>query len=208
MKSILCFGFGLALSIVGCGGNVSVDSTSGGGGGAGGGTTTGTTTGTGNDFTSCDGPGQCVLAVPGCCSGCGVPEVGDFAAVNSAKLDAYHTSVCPEETPCPACEGGINPNLFAYCDAGKCVAADVRTHAVSACATSADCHLRVGAGCCEGCGPVSESDLTVTSNAVPGLEALVCGPNAGCPECAPQYPPDVAPSCGGDGHCELVLLDN
>lgn len=197
----------------GCGGNVTVGTGGSGATGAGGAGGSAGTTGTAGSgatgtptFGACNGPGECMLAVPGCCSPCGMPELGAFVAINVAEATEYHNAVCPEETPCPACDTSPNPNLFAYCDAGKCVAADVRQHPVSACATGQDCHLRYGSGCCEGCGPASVSDLIAVSwDASPSLPALVCSPNADCPECLPGYPPEAAAFCADGGHCEVVL---
>jgi len=221
---VLYFDVGLALWMTGCGGDVTIGTGGAGGtggtGGAGGtggtaatGTSTTGSTATGtvtmnDDFAACSGPGQCVLAIPDCCGGCGVPEVGNFVAVNSAKLEAYSKSVCPEPEPCPDCPYGLNPHLFAYCDAGTCVAADVRTHAVSACTTSNDCQLRNGTSCCEGCGVASVYDLTaVASGANPSLVELVCVPEGGCPPCLPEYPPEASSVCGANGHCEIIVLE-
>jgi hypothetical protein len=215
MRNRLFFAMVLALSIAGCGGNVSV--AAGGAGGTGGTGNSGGNTGTSttattvtttpvNDFTACNAPGQCVLAAAGCCGPCGTPELDAYVAINGVNEPAFHKSVCPEEPPCVPCETTPNPNLFAYCDAGHCVAADIRTHAVSLCKTAADCRLRWGADCCEGCGLASLSDLTsVASTEMPTLETLVCAPEVGCPKCAAQYPSDANPVCGSDGHCEIVF---
>jgi len=208
MQNSFLLQLGLALAIAGCGGNVSVGTSGdGGNGGAGGGTTTSTGTPT-NDFAACTGPGQCVLAITNCCGPCGTPEIGDYAAVNQAQLGGYQKFVCPEETPCPACAAELNPHLFAYCDAGQCVAADARTHAVSACTSSDDCYLRVGTDCCESCGPISVSQLTAVTNAMPQIEALVCAPDTGCAECGSQLPPEALTLCGVSGHCEVVISDD
>jgi hypothetical protein len=187
----------LALSVNGCGGNVVAPGSGGGGTST---TTTGTTTSTTGGFFSCDGPGQCLLVEPGCCSGCGMQEIDALVAVNSAQVSAYHKSVCPVETPCPACASQPNPNLFAYCDNGTCRAADIRTHEVSACSSNADCHLRLGPGCCEACGG-SAFELTAVSA---GLEALVCSPSTACDDCVPQYPLDAEAVCS-NGHCGVVF---
>ena len=183
----------------GCGGDVSGGS--GGTGGSGAGTTTSTTTAT-TTYDSCDGPGQCVITHGGCCAGCGMPEAETVVAVNAAQIEGYRESVCPEGGACPACATQLNPNLFAYCDAGHCRAADVRTHAVSACATSADCTLRFGTDCCEPCGGSNEM-LTAVSGAG-GLSSLVCGAFMPCPPCVPQYPTDATVICDL-GHCQVAL---
>ncbi len=221
MKPRLFFSIGLlALAgVSGCGGNVDTGGNGGGGSGGGGATGTGTggattSTGTGtlpDAFTACDGPGQCTLALASCCAPCVVPELSDYAAVNVDQTGAYHDMICPVQPPCDACLGGYNPHLFAYCDvaAGKCVAADARTHAVSACTSADQCFLRGGTSCCESCDELDASELTALSTtAAPTLAELVCSPLAGaCPPCAPTYPGLVEPTCGDDGHCQVLVID-
>jgi hypothetical protein len=202
LSALLLSTFALAAAIPACGGNVSISGSNGGSAGAGGGTTT-TTTPAG-DFYACDGPGQCMLATPGCCDACGSPELGAFVAINSAKLDAYNKYVCPEPTPCPGCIFELNPNYIAYCQAGKCVAADVRTDPVSQCASDVDCRLRNGTSCCEGCGMVPASVVAVSYKAPQSMEALECSPDdVGCPKCAAQYPDGWTAACGASGHCSV-----
>lgn len=209
---LLASSFMFCFSTAACSGNVVVENTGGNHGGLGGGGNgqTGVTTSSGSltstspiDFAACDGPGQCMLAEPGCCPACGIPELGAFAPINSKYEADYQKYVCPEPTPCPACETIPNPNLFAYCDAGHCVAADVRTHAVSACKSSSDCHLRAGSACCEACGDVSfDSLIAVSGTSGVSLASLVCSPNGDCPDCIPNYPAAVA-TCADDGHCQV-----
>lgn len=176
----------------GCGGKV-IAGGSGGNGGNGGGADT---------FTACDGPGQCVLVGNSCCGTCGEEDLAGKKAVNGAQADAYFQSVCPDPTPCPACAAQPNPNLFAYCDNGTCRAADVRTHAVSACTSDADCTLRGGTECCQPCMP-TDSELTAV-NKTSDLSSLVCAPDEACGLCLTQYPPDAAAICNA-GHCEVIL---
>lgn len=213
---------GLLACVLGCGGNVAVGTGgAGGAGGAGGGTTTGTatasttsSTGTGgslpDDFTACDGPGQCTLVTVECCPPCGMPELPDVLAVHVAQGMAYKDYTCPDPVDCPACETGYNPHLFAYCDtaAGKCVAADTRTHAVSACTADEQCALRNGTECCENCNELQSYELTaVASGADPSLMELVCAPEIACPPCVPIYPADVIAICSNDGHCQVLPID-
>lgn len=205
MRKLLCFStLALLFAVPACGGNVSVSGSGGGGSGGAGGTTTGTTTtgttSSSDDFFSCNGPGQCVLAVPSCCSGCGIQEASAFEAVNAAKADAYFKDVCPEPMPCPECVSQPNPNLFAYCDSGKCAVADARTHPVSECGVDEDCHLRNGAGCCETCG-VDPNVVIAVSSLVQTIPSLTCAPDAGCPKCAAQYPEGWTAVCTEAAHC-------
>lgn len=207
------------LALGGCGGNVSGPGGGGAGaganGGAGGGVTTSSTASSSSTSTPsgadlCTGPGQCVLAFPGCCPPCGMPEVRHFEAVNEAFAAEYAKAVCPEPTPCPECETLVNPNLFAHCDGpSTCAVADVRTHAVSACTTDADCRLRVGAACCESCIEATFTDLTAVSNtADPSLEDLVCEPGTACPPCLPTIVEEVYVYCAQDGHCRTILPED
>jgi hypothetical protein len=199
---------GISLSVLACGGNVNVGGTGGSGGTVGSSASTSsasTSSSTGaDDFYSCNGPGQCTLAGTGCCSKCGPPALADFAAVSVSKLADYQKYVCPEPQPCPGCATVFDPNLIAYCSAGKCVAADIRTDALSACKADSDCHLRNGAACCESCVEDSSQVVAVSYTASPQLAELMCAPGGGCPKCLPQYPPDLAPACGGNGHCTYV----
>lgn len=212
-SALLLATFALAAALPACGGNVSISGGGGstGGAGAGGGTTTTPTTTmttptttAPDDFYACDGPGQCMLATPGCCEACGSPELGTFAAINRAKLDAFNKYVCPEPTPCPACVSETDPNYFAYCQAGKCVAADVRTDPVSQCSADADCRLRNGTACCEDCGMVPAFVVAVSFQAPQSMEALECTPDIGCPKCLPQYPAGWTAACGASGHCSVT----
>jgi hypothetical protein len=170
----------------------------GGAGGAGGGA----------DFAACDGPGQCALVPTGCCGTCGAPELSDLAAVNTARAAEFAESVCPEPIPCPKCATQPNPNLFATCRQGRCVAADARTDAVSACQQSSDCVLRYGMGCCESTCMGTEGELTCVS--VTGFQAihseLGCD-SVACDACLPVYPMFAVPLCNAQGHCEVGLIN-
>jgi hypothetical protein len=222
-----CFALcvGALVALAGCGGDVSVGNPGGAGGtggdggtshstyqtyptsGTGAGGTTGTsgTTGTVADFALCTGAGQCAMAIPGCCSPCGIPEAESFVGVNTSHLDEFAELVCPEPQPCPECATGLNPHLFAACQPDvTCNVFDVRTHDVSLCTSDADCFLRVGTGCCEPCDASSVFQLTaVSGTANLSLDALVCNPLFECPPCAPQYPPEAFAYCGADGHCAV-----
>jgi hypothetical protein len=147
-----------------CGGGVQGAGGSGAGGSGGGGS------GGGAAFDACTGPKQCVLTNATCCGVCGMPEVTDMVAVNQAKLDAFRGDLCPQPVGCPECAQEPNPNLFAYCEEGRCVAADARTHAVSACTDTSDCVLRYGMGCCESTCQGVESELTSVS--VQGFQSI------------------------------------
>lgn len=172
--------------------------------GAGGGATT-TTSGTNTSaFSACTGPGQCILMQPSCCSGCSTLELGSVVAVNEALAQEYFNFVCPDPVPCPECEPLPNPNLFAYCDNGQCVAADVRKEDFSKCASDADCALRATSGCCQPCSATAFEMIATQPGAEETLKSLVCAPDEGCSKCLPQYPPQVSAVCAANGHCAVA----
>jgi hypothetical protein len=178
-----------------------VEGPGGSGAGGGGGSASG-------DFSACDGPGQCALLPTGCCGGCGTQELTGLAAVNQARAADFALSVCPDPVPCPKCASTPNPNLFATCQAERCVAADARTDAVSACQKDSDCVLRYGMGCCESTCQGTEADLTCVS--VTGFQAahtaLGCD-SVACDACLPTYPMFAVPLCSAQGHCEVGLVN-
>ncbi|MCC6523558.1 MAG: hypothetical protein IT373_12950 [Polyangiaceae bacterium] len=203
---------GLVL-VAACGGEVFVSGT-GGAGGAGGQGAAGATGGTGPggsgggggiDFTACSGPGQCALRSVSCCGQCGAATPGDMIGVHHDFLDDYAAAYCAN-VACPGCFMPQDPNLFSYCEAGHCVAADVRALELAACNSAADCTLRWGLECCEGCGLApAEGLVAVNANAVGMLSALVCAPDWGCPDCLVQYPPGAMATCSA-GRCEVVFV--
>lgn len=212
---------GMAAVIAACGSSVS-DSSSGAGGAGGTGTGTGatgtgatgtgsgTTGGGGQDFGACDAMTQCVLAEPGCCGGCGQLTLDGVTPIAAAQAQAYFDATCPdpENTPCPGCASFSNGNLYAYCEAGQCQEGDVSKDELGACSVPSDCVLRWGSGCCEGCGGTFEPGLggdliAISASKLPELAAKVCVGDVGCPECAPQYPPNTFADCL-DGRCVIV----
>ncbi|MBI4951099.1 MAG: hypothetical protein HY908_03635 [Myxococcales bacterium] len=198
--------------VAACGGEVFVSGT-GGAGGAGGHGATGATGGTGPggsgvggiDYTACSGAGQCALRSESCCGQCGAATPGDMIGVHQDFLDDYAAAYCAN-VDCPGCFMPQDPNLFSYCEAGHCVAADVRALELAACNSAADCTLRWGLECCEGCGLApAEGLVAVNASAVGTLSTLVCAPGWGCLECLVQYPPGAMATCSA-GRCEVVFV--
>lgn len=200
--------------LVACGGSSIVDEGAGGAGssanaangsnGSNGSTgSTGNSTGTGGvNFGSCDGAGQCMLQVPGCCGVCGEPQLSDFDAINQAQSQAHFDATCTEDDPiCPGCATMPNPNVFAYCDMGTCVGVDMTTSDFNECETQDDCRLRNGLECCE-CGS-GQGWTAVPNDFVGTLGGLVCPPDSGCPECEPQPPEDAVALCT-EGRCVIA----
>jgi len=142
----------------------------------------------------CSDNSECTVVSESCCGSCGQPSPGDMVGVNSGRIRDYRGDSC-DRVDCPACFMEPDPNLIATCNAGRCEAIDVRTHAVSSCTGTSQCSLRVNTCCgCSSSGPIaihgsSESDFM----------SLVCVGDEVCPECFPAFPEwDV--SCQM-GHC-------
>jgi hypothetical protein len=181
-------GFGLAGLGTGCGGSTDIRSSA--------------------AYAICDGPGQCVALVPGCCGGCGAPTLAEVTGVNSDKQDAFRAATCGDPHPvCPACPTAPEPNLVAYCANGSCQAHDVRVDDVSACTKDDDCMLRA-ASCCEPCGPSSFELIALAKTHASDYRAKVCRPDAACSKCLPVYPAGLTASCASDGHCRVTEKGN
>jgi hypothetical protein len=124
--------------------------------------------------------------------------LNDFEAINEQHALAFRHSVCAVHDPvCDACLGTPNPNLFAVCEQGRCVAADMREHPFGACASPSDCQLRYGSFCCEStCSGSAEQVTAIAKTQISAHQQAVCSPLAGaCAECASQFPPGVVADC-------------
>lgn len=150
----------------------------------------------------CVVPSDCVLVSVSCCGSCGAVVRGDAAAVNRAHADAHRAAACPDGAGCPACFAEQDPTLLATCDAGRCVVVDLQAHAATVCASSSDCRVRA-VECCECGASITESTVVAISDPA-ALEALVCDPGTGCPECLPDYPDGFGATCDG-GRCAMVF---
>ncbi len=156
-------------------------------------------------FFDCDGQGaSCVLATPGCCSGCGQPQLSDFVAVAAGQTAAYRSYVCPDPSavPCPGCAVAENPNLQAVCRTGACVAIDLTKDALSACASNADCELHY-ASCCGSCGPTDVGLIALAKSQVNAYSQAICSPLIDCAPCPGpiQYPAGKRAVCDATKHC-------
>jgi hypothetical protein len=157
------------------------------------------------DWKACTGPGQCELALKGCCAPCGAPAVTDMDGVHREHVDDHRQAVCPEPMPCPKCATGFEPNLAAFCENKACAALDVREHSISNCEGDADCQLRY-AGCCEACGGAPEALIALNKTELQTYAQQVCAPDQDCPACAPIYPEGYAAVCNAKKHCEVKLV--
>jgi hypothetical protein len=162
-------------------------------------------------WTSCDGPGQCVLRIATCCADCKPKLIETMLAIRSDASSAVKVAVCESECKTPdscgivLCVHTTNYNV-AVCRAGSCEGVDIREDELSACATDDDCTLRWGVHCCEYCagGP---TDLVAVKK-TPSFSEALCGPQESCSSCAPApYPANASPVCNSAGHCEVKLAN-
>jgi hypothetical protein len=160
------------------------------------------------DFSACTVPSECVFAIIDCCGPCGVPSLSDYDAINAEFLDEHHAAVCTDPDPiCPGCAVMPNPELITTCDAtGHCLGLDTGAEDLSLCSVDEDCRIRAR-DCCE-CGASMSYDNLIAIRTDAGAEYsdLVCDPDMGCPECAPEYPGDVQAICDEDGHCTAWVI--
>jgi hypothetical protein len=158
------------------------------------------------NLDACAGPGECVLVAPICCSSCDPASDRSFVAINRAAATEYSRIHRCETVDCAACPPVAEPErtqqyFVATCDRGQCRTVDIRENDVTACATNADCVLRDGAECCEGC----DGHGIVSVNRNGNLGQLVCPvPTVGCPACAPIIPPEYQPLCS-NGRCGITF---
>ena len=161
-----------------------------------------------SDLAACSSNSECVVVPIGCCS-CGSGPLSNYTAINSNYANQYNQRCAAVDcAPCPP--GPVNPDdpahyYVASCqampDIGKhCVAIDLGTRDITQCTSPADCTLRSGTGCCQGCGG---SPVSININKESALEQLVCGPEpVGCPLCLPLFP-DQTPTCN-TGRCGFI----
>jgi hypothetical protein len=160
------------------------------------------------DMDACTSPSECVLATAQCCAPCD-GGLESYTAVNAASLDAFsaaHDCGGVGCAPCPAPDPltATRPYLAATCRNGQCVPIDVRLEGAAECGQPEDCRLRMGVGCCEGCGG-DFSSLVAVNNSGEWVN-LVCGPDlVACPGCEPIYPPEYAATCDA-GRCALISV--
>jgi hypothetical protein len=167
----------------------------------------GTTAGAGSaiDYDTCQVATDCVLGYRGCCGVCDGPDLtaDDFLAYNQRYEAQVRMQECGGGVncgPCPTIEPrtNIRPYFVPNCVHGECVVEDIRESDVTACEIAADCRLRNGTSCCEGCG--DGNFVAVARDG--GLQKLVCGePHPICLDCAAVPPDGLEAQCSSQGHC-------
>jgi hypothetical protein len=194
-----------AAGSAGAGGAAGSSGTGGAGGAGGAGGSAGAAGSAGSagvDWSACDGPGQCVIAAPGCCGDpCGQPPLTAYDGVNEAYLQDHHDATCDSDggVGCPGCMSQRDPHFGARCNAGHCQPFDIRDYAQ--CTTDSDCMLRFGVGCCPGGCDLGQI-VSVSKDAETKLTDWMCGPNP--PPCAScPMPSGYLPACI-NGVCGVV----
>ena len=171
------------------------------------------------NYDACRLPSDCLVTGTSCCGICDGPSISahDLISYNRAYQgqlqcglafnvagDAAAGAAAPIAcAPCVQEGPGTMYNFFPTCVASQCAVEDVRTSAVTACKTAADCKLRNGTGCCEGCG--GGNLIAVRKDG--SFEQLACGnSDFACDACAPVPTPGAIAICGASGHCEVDYL--
>jgi len=157
---------------------------------------------------ACGGPGDCGLAFDSCCGPCGLPQAGDYDAVNHQQEALHQQQVCPGgPSVCPACAQGVNPDLAAFCEAKSCNVISVSKHPISACTKDDECAVRAPQ-CCD-CGTLDPGQyIGLRADQQFAYEAQVCGPGGGgCQaDCIPSHPQGLVPYCDqATGHCRVAI---
>jgi hypothetical protein len=154
------------------------------------------------DIDACSFDSDCTLVDRGCCGSC-EPVSGDsLIAVNVQRARAGdYRDPCPPIacSPCPPLDELQTTRQYfrAACGApGKCYVEDIRKTEYTQCRTDADCVLRDGAACCEGC---DGGGLVAVNPSVGRL----CGENVSCPECASIIPAEYGAQCQS-GNCRVI----
>jgi hypothetical protein len=172
------------------------------------------------NYDECKVPSDCLITGTGCCGICDGPGISahDLISYNRAYQNQLQCGLgfnvagdaagaAPQIpiacAPCAEVGVGTLQNFFPSCVANQCAVEDVRTSAATACKTAADCKLRSGTSCCEGCG--SGNLIAVRKDG--SFEKLACGNQAvACDACAPTPTPGAVAICGESGHCEVDYL--
>jgi hypothetical protein len=163
-----------------------------------------------DEWYACAKPDDCVVVPEGrCCTSCDPVAFRGYTAVSVKHKTAFAAHEGCAAATCPTCPvpdlhtPRSDSNFLAMCRRGRCVAVDLRYSPYSQCATHADCALRRGVGCCEGCG---DKDL-VTFNPKSALLADMCPAKV---KCAPPSPACLANRGAGRaaecvaGYCQLA----
>jgi hypothetical protein len=153
--------------------------------------------------TSCNAPPDCTLVPARCCGGCNEATLLNTVAVRKGQESAFQGVLGCHTIDCVPCEPtSPNPWLGATCSSGRCVAFDARQTALTACTTAADCELRNGLECCEGCLSSYATAVALNKGVDPG--PLLCGDaEVACDACVPTFF-GLSPTCES-GQCNVLV---
>jgi hypothetical protein len=145
----------------------------------------------------CERASDCTLFTTSCCA-CNL-ELGDVVALSQGEdapetnCEAVDCNGCPEQPTAP-------PVVHAECDAGQCVAVDVREQPYTACDHDSDCTLTAG-GCCGTCEALDVYNAYAVRKDALG-EFHGCADSGSCPSIACEMQePRAEPYCNDDGRC-------
>jgi len=153
------------------------------------------------NLDECASGSDCALTLASCC---GPPNVTGYTAHDFVAYAPQHQGqldLCeiPTCTDPPGDLSGERKYFVPECVQNECTVTDLRTSELTRCETAQDCRLRMGSGCCEGCG-----DLIAVRNDG-SFEKQVCGDAIlPCPPCVGTMPPDSAVPVCIDGHCSVA----
>jgi hypothetical protein len=148
--------------------------------------------------TACDTASDCMLASAGCCAACEPSTESDYVSINRRRRDALGECGPIGCVPCNEVPEGERSGqyLIPTCNSHSCGIGDVRNTPSTSCSEDADCMLRDGADCCEGC---DGAGLVAVSSYAWIEEG--CRQQDGCDACVPNIPPSFRAGCNDEGHC-------
>lgn len=158
------------------------------------------------DLDACAVSTDCLVTSLGCCGGCDPVDTAQLVAVNIDRVGELRELVGCGDVQCEQCLP-VPPNdrtsryAYAACERGQCVVRDLRERAIGACSSAADCRLRCGTSCCDGC----SADLGVVAVGTGADEvAEFCDGSRACNDCECVIPPEFSVDCL-DSRCVAVL---
>ena len=158
-----------------------------------------------NDWAACGHDTDCVIASSGCCDACEPVQDQQLVAINRVYTygNKYQNTQCPTGAACAPCPtateyDGTRKYFKAVCSSGDCTVQDVRTSPLTECKSDADCVLRDGADCCEGCDGSGFVPVNKNANFCDSL-------GTACDACVSTGAEKYQSVCGGGGHCVFQL---
>ena len=158
-----------------------------------------------SNLDACDAASDCMLTLNSCC---GSHLASGFTAHDLIAHNVKYQDQLDrcQEVDCVGPGEDLNGERKFFvpeCVQKECRVVDLRTSEVTACDMDDDCRLRLGAGCCEGCGAATDL-ISVRKGA--SFENLVCGDEIPpCLPCVGTIPESAVPICQ-QGHCSIAYL--